>query len=306
MRNKDSVRCRVLAENLSFGRARDESLQSRAEHRGKRGKDAVMCSFRSRLPFSLSPSPRSRSLPSALLGGWVTRRKCLGSASVGLRTRCVAWRWWGRDATETKYKPAYRDTSESRGQQWWLMGPALGEAWTVPIYSTFTGLAAVLQTMLTTAWAQTLCGGSLLVNVTSHCIKLNKGFSGNMGRRKNDGCPVLKLVPRCPNTRGIQLSVTVWAAVEEQFLWMRTVNMKEKGPNMALRTRRPSLRKRQHWLTIPTSVWGVLARNGVSPTVWVLLAQPSVASSPTGCQRMPRKHSVASSGNMLEDSGEAF
>lgn len=39
-----------------------------------------------------------------------------------------------------------------------------------------------------------------------------------MERRENDGCPVLKLVPCCPNTGGIQLSVTVWAAVGEQFL----------------------------------------------------------------------------------------
>lgn len=50
-----------------------------------------------------------------------------------------------------------------------------------------------------------------------------------MERRVNDGCPVLKLVPCCPNTGGIQLCVTVWAAVGEQFLWMRTVNMQGKG-----------------------------------------------------------------------------
>lgn len=39
-----------------------------------------------------------------------------------------------------------------------------------------------------------------------------------MERRQNDGCPELKLGPRCPNTAGIQLTVTVWAAVGEQFL----------------------------------------------------------------------------------------
>lgn len=113
-----------------FGRAEDESLQTRAERGGKEGKMPwcvrSMANFRSRFPSSILFL--SLSVPSALLGGWVTRRKCLGSASVGLKTRCVAWRWWGRDATETKYKPAYRDTSEGRGQQRWLMGPALSRA----------------------------------------------------------------------------------------------------------------------------------------------------------------------------------
>lgn len=116
-----------------FGRAGDESLQTRAENEGK---DAVMCSFHGWLPLSLSfcLGSRSLSLCSALLGGWVTRRKCLGSANVGLKTRCVAWRWWGRDATETKYKPAYRDTSEDRGQQWRLTGPTWHSK-TVPVCS---------------------------------------------------------------------------------------------------------------------------------------------------------------------------
>lgn len=50
-----------------------------------------------------------------------------------------------------------------------------------------------------------------------------------MERRENDGCPVLKLVPCCPNTGCIQLTVTVWAAVRRQFHLMRTVNVQEKG-----------------------------------------------------------------------------
>ncbi len=118
MRNEDSVRCRALAKTLPLDGQRMNHSRRERSMEGKR--DAVMCSFHGWLPFSLPlpllPLLLSLSLPSALLGGWVTRRKCLGSASVGLKTRCVAWRWWGRDATETKYKPTYRDTSEDRRQ----------------------------------------------------------------------------------------------------------------------------------------------------------------------------------------------
>lgn len=63
-----------------------------------------------------------------------------------------------------------------------------------------------------------------------------------MERRKNDGCPVLKLVPCCPNTGGIQLTVTVWAAVGEQFLWKSTVNLQGNGSDMALCSQGQSLR----------------------------------------------------------------
>lgn len=53
--------------------------------------------------------------------------------------------------------------------------------------------------------------------------KVEWSFSGNRDekerekerkkKQENDGCPVLKLVPCCPNTGGIQYCVTVWAAV---------------------------------------------------------------------------------------------
>ena len=80
----------------------------------------------------------------------------------------------------------------------------------------------------------------------------------------------LKSVPSGPNTGGIQLSVTVWAAAEEQFLWMRTLNMKGKGSDMALCSSEPRLHKRPRWLIIPTKVIRVLAKTYMSPKALVL------------------------------------
>lgn len=106
-----------------------------------------------------------------------------------------------------------------------------------------------------------------------------------MERRVNDGCPVLKLVPSCPNTGGIQLRVTVWAAVEEQFLWMRTVNTEGKGSDTASRSQGPNLRKRQLWLIFSTSERRVLAKSSVSATALVTRMSHIIASVFSGSLR---------------------
>lgn len=148
-----------------------ESLQTRADLKEKEGTMPwcvrSVADFRSR--FSQFIPSLSFPLPSALLGGWVTRRKCLGSASVGPKTRCVAWRWWGRDATETKYKPAYRDTSEGRGQEGRLIGPALSSAGLclfVPSNRMHCGAAVHTYNCL----GINLCGGILLVKLHTYYI----------------------------------------------------------------------------------------------------------------------------------------
>lgn len=93
-RNKDGVQCRLLAKALPLdGQGMNHSrLEQSIEGKMPWCVHSV-ADFRS---LQVYPRQSTLSLPSALQGGWVTRRKCLGSASVGLKTRCVAWRWWGK------------------------------------------------------------------------------------------------------------------------------------------------------------------------------------------------------------------
>ncbi len=118
-----------------------------------------------------------------------------------------------------------------------------------------------------------------------------------MERRENDGCPVLKLEPCCPNTGRIQLSVTVWAAVGEQFLWM-TVNTQGKRFRHGPALLRAELT--QAYTSVSTDSWfqpqWEESWQGIVCHLWLWCC---------GCYNI-----VASSGSMLEnkagDGGEGF
>lgn len=97
-------------KSSSFGRAGDESFQTRAEHKGK---DAVMCSFRGRLPLSPSLPPPVYSLSSFSSPGRLSNQEEM----LGLSQCRPKDQMCGLEVVrQTKYKPAYRDTSEDRGQ----------------------------------------------------------------------------------------------------------------------------------------------------------------------------------------------